>query len=92
MLEDEGAATSTWAELNEHATFPAASTVREDAVLDGPLGHLETWRYTVTSTGPDGVMVVKRYEFAKTLPGPPVLFTIERQGEEIFRMAVIERK
>lgn len=92
LLEDEGVATSTWAELNEHATFPAAATVREDAVLDGPLGHLETWRYTVTSAGDDGVMLVKRYDFAKTLPGPPALFTIERQGEEILRMAMIERR
>jgi len=91
LLEDEGVATSTWAELNEHATFPAAATVREDASLDGPLGHLDTWRYTVTSAGDDGVMLVKRYDFAKTLPGPPALFTIERQGEEIFRMTMIER-
>jgi len=92
LLDDEGVATSIWAELNAHATFPAAATLREDAVLDGPLGHLDTLRYTVTSAGDDGVMLVKRYEFAKTLPGPPALFTIERQGEEIFRMTMIERR
>lgn len=43
------------------------------------------------TAGDDGVMLVKRCDFAKTLPGPPALFTIERQGEEIFRMTMIER-
>lgn len=91
LLEDASRA-FTWVELAGHATFPAAATVRTDVVYDGPMGHLDAWLYTVTTSGEDGVMQVERYEFAKTLPGPPVLYTIERQGEETFRMQMLERK
>ncbi len=91
LLTDEGEATTPWTELEKHASFPAAATTRTDDTIDGPLGHLDTWLYTVTVPGDDGIMLVKRYEFSKTMPGPPVLFTTERQGEEIFRMTMLER-
>jgi hypothetical protein len=91
-LLDDASREFTWVELVGHATFPALATVRTDAVYDGPMGHLDTWLYTVTTAGEDGVMLVERYEFARSLPGPPVLYTIERQGEETFRMQMLERK
>ena len=91
LLKDEGPGTSTWAELNEHATFPAAATVRTEQSLDGPLGSLDTWLYTVALPGDDGILLVKRLYFSKSLPGPPVLLTIERQGVETFRMTMLER-
>ena len=91
LLKDEGTSKNLWADLEKHASFPAAATSRTDEVYDGPLGHLAVWLYTVTVAGDDGIMLVKRYQFAKTIPGPPVLFTIERQGEEIFRMTMLER-
>lgn len=91
LLTDEGERTSTWVELSEHATFPAAATVRSEDTVHGPLGPLDVWRYTVTEPGEDGVTEVKQFEFAKTLPGPPVLMTIEREGVQVFRMHMLER-
>jgi hypothetical protein len=92
LVKDEGEGTSTWAELNEHASFPAARTTRVESAVEGPLGHVETWLYTVADTDEGGVPVTKRYQFAKTLPGPPVLFTIEREGVEVFRMTMVARR
>lgn len=91
LLKDEGETTTPWSELEQHASFPLAATTMGEEAYDSPFGPLATWSYTVTVPGEDGVMLVKRYLFAKTLPGPPVLFTIERQGEEIFRMTMLER-
>lgn len=91
LLKDEGEDTTSWTDLERHASFPAANTERSEILSNGPLGPLEAWLYTVTVPGDDGVMLVKRFEFAKTFPGPPVLYTIERQGDEIFRMTMLER-
>ncbi len=90
LLADEGAARSTWAELMGHAVFPAARTTREDSRVEVPAGTFDTWHYTVTDTV-DGAPVVKRFHFAKTLPGPPLLYTLESGGVEVFRMTMIER-
>ncbi|MSP55910.1 MAG: hypothetical protein EXR69_09955 [Myxococcales bacterium] len=91
LIKDEGESTTSWAELEKHASFPAANTERGEGVSSGPLGPLDVWLYTVTVPGGDGVMLVKHFEFARALPGPPVVYTIERQGEEIFRMTMLER-
>ena len=39
----------------------------------------------------DGVPHYRKFHFAKTLPGPPVLFVEEENGEEVFRMTLLER-
>ena len=80
-----------WADLVEHAAFPAAAATRTDTVVDVPLGHLDAWLYTVTEVGDDGVPTVSRYWFARSLPGPPVLFTVERGGVEVMRLAQVAR-
>lgn len=80
-----------WAELVEHAAFPAAATTRADTTVDGPLGHFDAWLYTVTEAGDDGVPTVSRYWFARALPGPPVLLTVERQGVEVMRLTQVAR-
>ncbi|MFZ5478979.1 MAG: hypothetical protein ACOZNI_19570 [Myxococcota bacterium] len=91
LVQDEGQGTSTWAELYTHADFPASKTTREESSVDVPAGHFDTWLYTVRKAGEDGVPELHRYHFAKTLPGPPVLYTAEREGKEIFRMTLLER-
>ena len=91
LLQDEGSSRSTWAELMGHAAFPAAQTTREDASVEVPAGRFDTWLYTVEDSAEDGTPQVKRYHFARNLPGPPVLFTIEQGGAEVFRMALLER-
>jgi hypothetical protein len=73
LLTDEGAGESAWSELEQHASFPAARTVREEGSVTVPAGRFDTWNYTVIGTEAEGGRdFVKRYAFAKTLPGPPV--------------------
>ena len=92
LVEDQGAARASWAELNEHATFPAARTVREASSIDVPAGHFDTWLYTVVGTPEEGgTDFVKRYSFARNLPGPPVQFTIVDGKGTVFEMTLIER-
>lgn len=88
LLEDEGSGTSTWEELHTHADFPANQTVRESSSVDVPAGHFETWLYTVVDPAAD---TVKRYHFAKDLPGPPVKFTIQQGKGTVFEMTLLER-
>ncbi len=89
LLRDEGTGTSTWAELTTHGQFPFAQTVKEDSSVDVPAGHFETWLYTVIDAEKD---TVSRYHFAKTLPGPPVLFSVVAGKGTVLEMALVERK
>lgn len=91
LLKDEGAERSTWVELSRHAAFPAADTTVGDSEVTVAAGHFATWLYTVRATAEDGTPVLKRYHFARTVPGPPVLFTIQQGGTELFRMELLER-
>lgn len=87
----DGPKVFTWTELMEHATFAAADTVRTEAEVDVPAGHFAVWHYVVHGKGDDGGADVETYDFAKELPGPPVLFTIEEGGERGFAMTLLER-
>lgn len=91
LIQDEGEAPSTWTELEAHASFPLASTAVAPSRVTVPAGTFATRLYTVDAVGPDGAAQVKRYHFATRFPGPPVLFTIEQGGEEVFRMELVER-
>lgn len=91
LLQDEGEGRSTWRELMGHAEFPAATTEWTESSAEVPAGRFDTWLYTVRETAEDGDPRVKRYHFARTMPGPPVLFTIEQGAEEVFRMTLIAR-
>jgi len=70
---------SSWVELRDHATFPAASAQREEVVRDTPLGTLEGWLYTVRD---EEAGTVTEIFFAKELPGAPVHMR-SRQGDEV---------
>lgn len=89
LVKDEGKAQSEWTALVEHAAFPAAAAARYSGRVPTKLGTLDAWLYEVTEAGDDGAPVLARYWFAKSLPGPPVLYTQERDGVEIFRMEQI---
>lgn len=90
LVEDQGDGTSTWAELAGHASFPAADTAVSDSEADVPAGHFATRLYDVQGQD-QGQPTRSRYHFALELPGPPVLFTTEVAGTEVFRMALLER-
>jgi hypothetical protein len=91
LLEDQGEATSKWTELEAHATFPARSTQRSEGEIEVPAGRYPAWLYTVTEPGANGDMEVRSYAFAKTLPGPPVRFTVRHKDDEVFSMTLLSR-
>lgn len=79
---------STWVELRDHATFPAASGRREDVTRDTPLGTLDCWLYTVRD---DERNTVTEFYFAKDLPGAPVYMRTSSEGEVVMELTQIER-
>jgi hypothetical protein len=87
----EETATTAWAALHQHAAFPAARTTRVASTVEVPAGTFPTWLYTVHETGEDGAAEIHRYHFATALPGPPVQYTMERDGQIVFTMTLLER-
>lgn len=91
LARDEGAGTSLWTELRDHAAFPAAETEITSGTIEVPAGRFDTRVYKVTSR--DGVhTVVKTLHFATALPGPPVLMTVEQDGVLAMKMTLLERR
>lgn len=76
--------TTRWEELRDHAKFPAAATV----ITDGSLGPVATKHYVVTQ--PDGT--VETYDFSVTQAGPPLLLVSTKDGRQLVRFEVLERK
>jgi hypothetical protein len=60
---------STWVELRDHASFPAAHSSREWVSRSTMLGDFEGWLYRVAN--PDAA-VVNEFFFVPSLPGTPV--------------------
>jgi hypothetical protein len=58
---------STWLDLQRHASQPAAATTVAESALTLPFGELAGWLYTVRT--PDAEL---RFWFAEQLPGMPV--------------------
>jgi hypothetical protein len=86
-LSDPERERSTWLELQEHASFPIASTERTEDVLTIPAGRFACLRYT--RTDPDGIW---RFWFARDLPGQPVRFEREADGQIVFSATLIENR
>lgn len=82
----ESAGEATWVELRDHASFPADAAVRAEASCEVPAGRFDCWLYTVA--GDDGSE--SRFWFARSRPGPPVLYEVEQGGEVVFRMTLVE--
>lgn len=81
--------TADWAELRNHATWPAEATVIHHTRLALPSGSFDCWRYTVRSEE-GGVPMVSRFYFAKDRPGPPVRYDLVRDGLRVFRMTLLD--
>jgi hypothetical protein len=75
-----------WVALQSHAAFPADRTTRSDATVTLDVGTLEVWRYQVVD--PSGE--VTTYDFAPSLPGPPVQVRTLVSGAERSHMVLIE--
>jgi hypothetical protein len=88
FLYDDGAHFERWAELVQHAVFPAAATTIEEGSVTVAAGTYPVRTYVVR--GADGT--IERFSFAPTLPGPPVFYTKTVGGVEVVRMELVERR
>ncbi len=76
---------STWAELQRHASFPAATTRRDEEEIDIPAGRFACLRYVrVDEKG------TWRFWFARGLPGQPVRFEQQLRGKTVFSATLLE--
>ena len=66
-LGDSTLRSSTWLQLQEHASQPSDATTVDEVVLALPFGAFDCWLYTVRAPGAE-----LRFWFAKQLPGMPV--------------------
>lgn len=80
---------STWNELRDHATFPAAHSTMEETVRDTDLGMLDGWLYVVRD---EQAGTVTEFFFARSLPGAPVQMRVSRDGAPVLELAQIERR
>ena len=92
VVEDKGTAVHKWTELRDHAAFPVDQTVRSEGMLTVPVGVHETWLYVVSSTNEEGKSVESYYQFAKTLPGPPVQMSVIVDGQLVRKVTMVGRR
>lgn len=79
---------STWAELRDHASFPAERATRRRATRDTPLGRLDGWVYRVED---EASGAVTEFFFADDTPGAPVEMVSTANGREVASMRQLER-
>lgn len=79
---------SAWTELQKHASFPAADTKIDEDARQTEAGLYDCWRYTVRFDA-GGRRGVRRYWFAKALPGPPVWMEVHVDGKLQSRLEMI---
>ena len=87
VVTEEGEIEASWEELRKHAEFPVAALQTSEDAVDVPAGHFDTWKYVVTD--PDGT--VTTYQFARTLPGPPVWMEVRASDTVAFSMELVSR-
>jgi hypothetical protein len=84
----EPASHATWGELRDHAQFPKAVVARSETITKTRAGDFACLVYTVR--GKDGETTT--FHFAKNLPGPPVLFSTEKDGKVVMKSELVEYK
>ncbi|MEL6905282.1 MAG: hypothetical protein AAFP22_07745 [Planctomycetota bacterium] len=82
----EGAAPQAWAQLRDHAQFPAGATTVTREARETPAGAFDCWKYVVES-GPDATTT---FWFATESAGSPVDVVVTTSGEETSRMLLVE--
>ncbi len=74
---------STWIELRDHASFPAASATREWVTQSTLLGELDGWLYRVYEEEQGST---QEFFFAASLPGAPVQMRILQGETTVFEL------
>lgn len=77
-----------WKGLQSHASFRAHATTIRTERRTTPAGTFECWRYDVVGRVA-GRREVKRFWFAKSLPGPPVDLVRRVEGRLVQRMTLV---
>ncbi len=89
QVGEKQTARAKWEELQAHASFPQAMTRISTESHTTPAGTFDCWLYVVTSEK-EGKKEVKRFWFAKSLPGPPICCEQTVNGNRVFRMTLVE--
>lgn len=74
---------SSWIELRDHASFPAAHSTREWVARSTGLGEFEGWLYRVADPA---AATVQEFFFVPSLPGAPVQMRILEGEATIFEL------
>jgi hypothetical protein len=86
---DQGTDEATWADLVDHASYPADATEITETTVEVPAGKFDALLYTVTADQ-DGKAFVSRMYFAKSLPGAPVKAEITVGDQSMLSMELLE--
>jgi hypothetical protein len=79
---------TTWVELRDHASFPAATATREWVTRSTGLGTYDGWLYRVI--GGDGG-AIEEYFFVPSLPGAPLEMKILDGDTTVFTLEQMAR-
>lgn len=89
-IDDDGSvvgeprvARSTWLELRDHASFPAAIATREWVFRSTQLGEFEGWLYRVAE---EGAATSQEFFFVPEMPGAPVVMRILEGDATVFEL------
>jgi hypothetical protein len=75
----------TWEELRKHAEFPRAAVTTRDETITTPAGTFECVVYVVAR----GAGEISTFYFAKSMPGAPVLFFVDKGGARTMTSTLI---
>lgn len=78
-----------WQSLRDHAKWPEIAVNFSQETWEGPEGPFEAWVYETVGKQ-DGSDVVEVFVFDILSPGSPVEFTRTVDGQQAFRMALVE--
>jgi hypothetical protein len=74
---------SGWAELRDHASFPAAISSREWITRSTALGTFDGWLYSVQD---DTIDTVNQFFFVPSMPGAPVYMRTVEGDDVVFEL------
>lgn len=86
-IDEAGEASSTWLELQGHASMPIDATTIEPVSIEVPMGSYHGLLYTRTEGD-----TVDRFWFATALPGAPVRMEEHVGGELVYSSTAIEER
>ena len=84
-LDEPQVMTTTWLDLQRHASFPAGDTTIEPERIETAIGALDCLRYTVRDGGTDEI-----FWFATSLPGMPIQQMTRTDGQIVGSVVAVD--